>query len=131
MDVMGQEIPSNVEGKSLVPMMKDPRVPGYEHVFSSSSFVNVGDTDNSVDSTMRRAANASMATVTTKDWTLLYDIEPGGSELYNLKSDPKQEKNVISQNTDVARELHKLFADYLRGSELSKVKLDPRLELRL
>ena len=131
MDIMGQEIPSNVEGRSLVPMMKDPSIPGYDHVFSSSSFVNVGDTDNSVDSIMRRAEKASMATVTTEEWTLLYDIEPGGSELYNLKSDPKQETNVISKHPDIARELHQLFVKHLRDTNLKQTKLEPRLELRL
>jgi len=131
MDVMGQEIPSNVEGRSLVPMMKNPSLPGYEHVFSSSSFVNAGGTDNSVDSILRYTEHDSMATVTTEDWTLLYDTEPGGSELYNLKSDPKQEKNVISNHQDVARELHQLLVKHLRDTNLAQEKLEPRLELRL
>jgi arylsulfatase A-like enzyme len=131
LDIMGKEIPSTVEGRSLVPMMMNPSLPGYEHVFSSSSFVNVGDTDNSVDSVMRHAEKASMATVTTEEWTLLYDIEPAGSELYNLKSDPKQEKNVISQHPDIARELHQLFVKHMRDTNVPKIKLEPRLELRL
>lgn len=131
LEIMKQEIPSNVEGRSLLSRMKDNSLPGYDHVFSSSSFVNVGDTDNSVDSVMRRAAHASMATVTTEEWTLLYDVQPGGSELYNLKSDPGQEKNVINQHADVARELHGLFVKYLKDANLPPVKLEPRLELRL
>jgi len=131
MDVLGQEIPSNVEGRSLLPMIKDPSIPGYEHVFSSSSFVNAGGTDNSVDSVMRYTEHDSMATVTTEEWTLLYDTEPGGSELYNLKSDPRQEKNVISQHTDVARDLHQLFVKHLKDTHLKQEKLEPRLELRL
>lgn len=131
LDIMGQKIPTNVEGRSLMPMIKDPSIPGYEHVFSSSSFVNVGDTDNSVDSVMRWAEKASMATVTTEEWTLLYDIEPGGSELYNLKSDPEQEKNVISRYPDIARELHQLFVKHMRDTNVPKIKLEPRLELRL
>ena len=72
-----------------------------------------------------------MATVTTEDWTLLYDTEPGGSELYNLKSDPKQEKNVISRHPDIARELHQLFVKHMRDTNVPKIKLEPRLELRL
>jgi arylsulfatase A-like enzyme len=131
MDVMGQEIPSDVEGRSLLPMMRDPSLPGYEHVFSSSSFVNAGGTDNSVDSVMRYTEHDSMATVTTEDWTLLYDTAPGGSELYNLKSDPRQEKNVISSHQDVARELHRLLVKHLRDTNLAQDKLEPRLELRL
>jgi arylsulfatase A-like enzyme len=131
MDTMGQEIPPAVEGRSLLPMMKDPALPGYEHVFSSSSFVNAGGTDNSVDSVMRHTEHDSMATVTTEDWTLLYDTAPGGSELYNLKSDPKQEKNVIANHQDIARELHQLLVKYLRDARLAPDKLGPRLEIRL
>jgi arylsulfatase A-like enzyme len=131
MDIMGQEIPPDVEGRSLLPMMKDRGLPGYEHIFSSSSFVNAGGTDNSVDSVMRHTKHDSMATVTTADWTLLYDTSPGGSELYNLKSDPRQEKNVIVGHRDIARELHQLLIKHLRDTHLAQDKLEPRLELRL
>jgi arylsulfatase A-like enzyme len=131
LDIMGQEIPSRVEGRSLLPMMKDQSLAGREHVFSSSAFVNPGDTDLSVDHVRRWAEKASMATVTTDEWSLLYDVEPGGSELYNLSSDPKQEKNVISQHTDVARELHQLFVKFMRDTKLAKRLMEPRLELRL
>jgi len=118
LEIMEQEIPSRVEGQSLLSMVKDPTLPSREHVFSSSAFVNPGDTDLSVDHVKRWADKASMATVTTDEWSLLYDVEPGGSELYNLKSDPKQEKNVISQHPDVARELHQLFVKYMRETTL-------------
>ena len=130
-DIMGNEIPPTVECRSLLPMMKDPSLPGYEHVFSSSSFVNAGGTDKSVDSVLRYTEHDSMATVTTEEWTLLYDTAPGGSELYNLKSDPKQEKNVISQHPDVARELHQLFVKHMRERNVPQRFLEPRLELRL
>lgn len=131
MELMGQEIPSDVEGKSLIPQMKEPNLPGYEYVFSSSSFVNKGGTDSSVDSGLRYTEHDSMATVTTDEWTLIYDTEPGGSELYNLKSDPKQEKNIIDGHEDIAKELHGLFTNYLKTSQLPKEKLEKRLELRL
>jgi arylsulfatase A-like enzyme len=131
LDILGKEIPSNVEGRSLLPMMKDSSIHGYDHVFCSSSYVNVGDTDNSVDGVTRLAEKASMATVTTEEWTLLYDIESGGSELYNIKSDPGQKKNVINKHADVARELHKLYVRHMRETNVPKVKLEPRLELKL
>ncbi len=131
LDIMGKEIPPTVEGRSLLPMMKNPNLPGYEHVFSSLSFFNKNDENVVADGPSRKAEHDSMATVTTKDWTLLYDTEPGGSELYNLKSDPKQEKNVISQHPDVARELHQLFVKHMRDRNVPKRFLEPRLELRL
>lgn len=56
---------------------------------------------------------------------------PGGSELYNLKSDPKQDKNVISQHPDIARELHQLFVKFMRETNVPQRLMEPRLELRL
>jgi arylsulfatase A-like enzyme len=130
LDITGLQIPSRVEGRSLLPMMKDRNIPGLEQVFTSSSFVNPGDTDLSVDCVPRWAEKASMATVTTDDWTLLYDVEPGGSELYNLKSDPHQENNIIAGHEDVARDLHKLLVKHLKDTGLPKRLLDPRLEIK-
>lgn len=131
LDIMGQEIPSSVEGKSLLPKMKDPSLPGYEHVFTSFSLLNNGDKDVCADGVIRNVEYDSMATVTTDEWSLLYDTEPSGSELYNLKSDPKQEKNIISQHPDKARELHQLFVKHMRDTNVPKRFLEPRLELRL
>jgi len=131
LDIMGQEIPSTVEGRSLLPMIKYTSLPGYEHVFSSLSFYNKGDKNVCADGPLRDVEHDSMATVTTDEWSLLYDTESGGSELYNLKSDPKQEKNVISQHPDVARELHQLFVKHMRDTNVERRFLEPRLELRL
>jgi arylsulfatase A-like enzyme len=131
LEIMGQKGPDTIEGRSLLPMIKNPHLPGYEHVFSSSSFVNVGETDNSVDGVTRLAEKASMATVTTDEWTLLYDIEPGGSELYHIKTDPQQEKNVIGQHLDIAQELHGLFVKHMKNTKVPQAKMEPRLELRL
>ena len=69
--------------------------------------------------------------MTTDEWTLLYNTEPGMSELYNLKSDPKQEKNVIKEQPEKAKELHQLLVKYMRETNISEHLLKPRLELRL
>ncbi len=131
LDIIGQEIPSSVEGKSLLPKVKDTSLPGYEHVITSFSFLNDGDKQVSADGVKRDVEYDSMATVTTDEWSLLYDTKPGGSELYNLKSDPKQEKNVIYQHPDVARELHQLFVKHMRDIKVENRFLEKRLELRL
>jgi hypothetical protein len=112
-------------------MIKDPSLPGHDYVISALPFINAGDTDLSVDHIRRRGLTTSMATITTDEWSLLYDVEPGGSELYNMSSDRKQEKNVISQHTDVARELHQTFVKFLRETNVPQRLMEPRLELRL
>jgi arylsulfatase A-like enzyme len=127
---MGQAIPSRVEGKSLMPAVKDRKAAGREYVVSAHPFLNEGDSLRSIDDFPMVTEKASTATVTTDEWTLLYNTEPGMSELYNLKSDPRQEKNVIKQYPDKARELHQLLVKYMRETKLSEHLLKPRLELR-
>jgi arylsulfatase A-like enzyme len=131
MEIMGQEIPSRVEGNSLLPMIKDQSIPGRDYLVSAHPFLNAGDSLRSVDGTLRLTEKDSTATVTTDDWTLLYNTEAGQSELYNLKSDPKQEKNIIAYNPDKARELHQILVKYMRETKLADHLLEPRLDLKL
>lgn len=132
LDIMNQEIPSWIEGRSLLPMMKDTDLPGREYVVSAAPFVNGGDMVRLIDDDRRETEKDSTATITTADrWVLLYDSEPGGSELYDLSSDPKQEMNVISEYPDKAHEIHKLFVKFMRETNLPHRMVKPRLELRL
>ncbi|MGD9142207.1 MAG: hypothetical protein PVG61_00005, partial [Dehalococcoidia bacterium] len=94
-------------------------------------FINAGEWMKSVDGVNRMTEKDSTATVTTDEWTLLYNTEPGMSELYNLKSDPRQEKNLIKEQPDKAHELHQLLVEYMRETNLAEHLLQPRLELRL
>ena len=115
----------------MLPMVKDPKTAGRDYVVSAHPFINAGDTLRSIDDFPRLTEKDSEATVTTEEWALLYNTEPGMSELYNLKSDPRQEKNLIKGNPDKARELHQLLVKYMRETNISEHLLKPRLELRL
>jgi arylsulfatase A-like enzyme len=131
LEIMGCEIPSRVQGMSLLPMIKDQSIAGRPYTISAHPFINAGEYMKSVDGVSRLTEKDSTATVTTEEWTLLYDTEAGLSELYNLKSDPKQEKNLISKNPQKARELHQLLVKYMQETNLAEGLLKPRLELRL
>ena len=130
LDILGQEIPSSVEGQSLLPAMKDSSVAGREYVVSGLPFVNQGSVVAWVDDMVRIMERDSSATVTTHEWSLIYAVEPGVSELYHLSSDPKQEKNVITQHPEVAQELHQRLVKFLRETNVPTLLLKPRLELR-
>ena len=84
-----------------------------------------------VDSQARVATTSSDATITTDEWSLLYNVDPGESWLYHLPSDPKQEKNVINEHPEVAHQLHKLLVKFMRENNLAPHLLEPRLELKL
>jgi arylsulfatase A-like enzyme len=131
LDIVELEIPSFVEGKSLLPATKDPTVPGWEYVITSHFLGNPGDTVRMVDDNTRKLTMATTPTITTSEWTLLCAVEPGLSELYHLKTDPHQEKNLITQHPDKAHELHQLFVKFMKETNVSSDRINPRLELRI
>ena len=131
LDMFELEIPSYVEGKSILPAVKDTSAPGREHTITGCPFINAGDTDQLVDHLLRGCVVPSMATITTDEWSLLYDCEPGGSELYNLKSDPDQLNNVIGENMDIAKDLHSKLVEFMKETNVPQRLQEPRLELRM
>ena len=130
LDILGQEIPSSMEGQSLLPAMKDSSVAGREYVVSALPFTNQGSPVAWVDGQVRLMKVDSSVTVTTHEWSLLYAVEPGVSELFHLSSDPKQEKNVINEHPKVAQELHQQLVKFMRETNVPASLLKTRLELR-
>ena len=131
LDITGQEAPDWVDGESLLPRVKDPSLPGREYTVTTIPFANPGDPVRSVDNIRRRLGRAPMTTVTTDEWSLLYSPEEGGSRLYHLPTDPRQESDVISGQPDVARDIHQLLVRFMRETSLPEPLMNPRLELRV
>jgi arylsulfatase A-like enzyme len=49
------------------------------------------------------------------DWKLLQNSPYEPYELYNLKNDPKEEKNVISENEEKYRELNEILMQHIQA----------------
>jgi arylsulfatase A-like enzyme len=131
LDIIGEEIPSFVEGESLLAKMRDSSSTGREFVISTIPFANPGDPVRSVDNFLRMLQAPTVTTVTAGDWSLLYTTNDGVSELYNLAVDPKQEKNVIYSHPEVARELHRYLVHFMHETNVPDYLRKPRLHLRL
>lgn len=131
LELLGEPTPKWVDGSSLVPAMKSASLEGREYTVSTIPFANPGDRVQSVDNVSRPLTAGLVSTVTTQEWTLLYSVDPGQSELYHLGSDPGQRRNVIGQNHDVAKELHGLLVRFMKETNLASHLLEPRLELRI
>lgn len=112
-------------------MVRDTGLKGREFVISTRSFTTPGQPTRQVDGQERIAATASDVTITTAEWSLLYSTEPGESWLYHLPSDPGQEKNVIDQHPEIAKEIHQMLVKFMYDYKLPPERRDPRLELRL
>ena len=131
LEIMGLDIPEWVEGGSLLPKLHDPSLPGRDSTVTTMPFANVGDPVRSVDDFRRWLTRAPVTTVTAGEWSLLYSPEEGASELYHLASDPGQQRNVISEKTAVARDVHQHLVRFMRETNLPERLMAPRLELRI
>ena len=131
LDVMGKPIPEYVEGVSLLPKVHDPSMPGRDFTVSTVPFANPGDSVDSVDNIRRRLGMAPVTTVSTDEWSLLYSIEEGMSQLYHLPSDPSQQEDAIGANRDVARSVHERLIKFMADTGLPEPLRRPRAELRL
>ena len=116
LDIMDVQVPDPVKqqlrGKSLVPVMNGAPVTG--DVYSETNYRLY---------TFKRS-------ITTQDgWKFIYTLENKGRELYNLKSDPQETKNLVEAEPRVAYELEqKLFAHFKAlGHDLTAEKWETGL----
>ena len=130
MQILDQPIPGHVEGDSLLPRMHDLSLPGREFVISGKPFANPGAQVKHVDNFLRRAKVHSNTVITTADWSLMYAAEAGKSELYHLASDRGQERNVVNDREDVARDMHQYLVKFMEDTDLSDRLKGPRQEFR-
>jgi iduronate 2-sulfatase len=104
-DLCGVPSPEHLQGKSLVPMLKDPSSPGKELVYTVVS----------------RGKKLGKA-VRTQRWR--YSLWPDGEELYNLKNDIEEHHN-LANSTDsnaILRKMRRHLAEFEKSAASSKVK---------
>ena len=129
LDASGKEVPDWVEGQSLLPRVLDPSLPGRDFTISTVPFANPGDSVDSVDNLRRSLSIAPVTTVTTDDWSLLYSIDAGMSQLYHLPTDPAQGRDLIGNETDAARDVHERLLKFMADTKLPEALLRPRARL--
>jgi hypothetical protein len=134
---------ASVQGKSVLPLVEG----------EASS---VRDIAVSTPSLIKGVGTGLRATVTTDKWSLI--LAPGTSmedaekieitfivdgeprtlkpvgkintELYNLKSDPKQERNLVSEETETAKNIQAKFIGFLSELGASRETISPWLKCR-
>jgi arylsulfatase A-like enzyme len=131
LDIFSQEIPDAVEGESLLPKVQDLSIPGRSFTISTHPFAKQHKVIRSVDGEERQSLVDSDTTITTDEWSLLFNTDPGRSMLFHLPTDRKQEKNIIREQPEVARDLHQMLVKFMDDYHLVPELRDPRLKLTL
>jgi len=113
-DLAGLKAPAAWLGHSLLPVVTDGRDPRRESIVTSLRFATPTDTTRAVDGVQRALGKWQPATITTRDWRLLYAIPSEPVELYSRR-DPL-ETEVSARHPDVVEALITRFEDELRAA---------------
>jgi arylsulfatase A-like enzyme len=123
------KVPDTVQGSSFLPVIKGEKDTHQEFVVSTMPLQNPGALTRAVDDSLRMVKNFLPATIVTDRWALLYARENAPIELYDIKSDPFQVKNIASNNNAVVKDLHKLYYEFLKRLGTKESLLKPRASL--
>jgi arylsulfatase A-like enzyme len=130
LEILETQAPDWVEGHSLLPAVKNNKLKGREFVVSGHPLTGKPDSNGVVPGRPSYHLPGWDTTITTEEWALLYSLKDP-CELYHLPSDYNQQKNVIKQHPEVAKELHSYFVKFLRETDTSQELIEPRLTLNI
>ena len=136
LDIAGINIPDNIDGYSLLPMIKGQQVETRHATFSGrysrsvaiqgANTVEIGHSSAALfDGWVGADFASEPITVTTADWSLIWPPNDGGyPELYNLRNDPQQTNNVANENLGVVTELYKQLMAFLEDHHVNRERLE-------
>ena len=94
-------------GRSWLPLLKGKRKKNWDYVFSSIyNWRGEG----------KIPIVSSRATVTSKRWSLIAAQPDLPAELYDLKADPGQQRNVIKKHAKIAKKMQRALVEFLKES---------------
>jgi len=130
LQLVGVEIPKNVHGKSLVPLLEGEKETLRDFVVTSWGFSEIGKKTKAVDGQERKIKEIQPCTITTEKWGFLYTTEDYPTELYDLERDPYQSENVSCKNPKIVRDLHHQFVEFLEQIGTDERYLSPRRKVK-
>jgi arylsulfatase A-like enzyme len=119
LELAGVPMPAEqaVDGISLVPLLRGADAPNIEGRDLYWHYPHYGNQGGEPSSMIRRG-----------DWKLIHYWEDGRDELYNLKSDPGEQSDVIAHNAAVAATLRKALDAWLSETAARIPTPDPQYD---
>jgi arylsulfatase A-like enzyme len=129
LELAGAEIPDTVQGQSLASLIKGKTQRARNFTVCTMPLYNPGEGTRVVDNFERRVRDYLPSTLISGPWTMLYTREGAPVELYNMRSDPEQRRNVARRNPKVVERLHRQFVSMLEQLGTEERLLGPRRRL--
>jgi len=108
---LGADIPEEIEGRSIMPVLKGETDRARE--FAITSFSLFPD-DN----------NKQASAVTDGRWQLHFSGREGETKLFDIANDPKETRDLIEEHQEIARSLHERFMDTVSDKVNDPKKLE-------
>jgi len=115
LELAGARIPRTVQGASLLPLLRGERTPVREVAVASCTYVQ--------DDAVRCPTS-----LRTGRYLYVYGGDEWPSELYDLRKDPQEQRNIISRKRDVAKAMHQRYLDFLKQIDCPKQWIEGRRE---
>ena len=133
LDLAGVEHPNTIHGKSLVEILKGGPNPVREFAVSSCAVVHPPVSDKPITLSAANwdqyAFKLKPSTIVTDEWTLIVSAGDLAPELYHNAQDPRQQRNVFSENKGVARQIHAKYIAFLESLGTKEEYIAPRRNL--
>jgi arylsulfatase A-like enzyme len=114
-DLAGLTAPEQWLGRSLLPVVTGEAEPSHESVTTALRLAAPADITRAVDGVPRPLANWQPATITTKDWRLLYSVPSEPVELYSRR-DGNLAPEVSAKYPEIVNDLIRRFEDELKAA---------------
>jgi arylsulfatase A len=102
-----------LDGANLMPALQGARLPDRPLIWHYPHYVGAPPSENYPDGMKQRPA----AAIRMGDWKLIHEFENGNSSLFDISTDPAEEKDQASRRPDTLARLRSRLLDYLASVE--------------
>jgi len=131
LDFLSIQKPNSMWGESLLSRNLQKKNGVFVETLSvgAQAYININLSENVIKEESNLIRMKGVIAYRTKSWKYIYKMD-GVHELYNLKIDPKERKNIVNEHVEKAEELKLRILQHLAIEEKIREKLKMRNKIR-
>jgi len=124
LDMAGVEIPDTMQGKSLIPIIRDEKIKWRDSIFLENNFTShfmpaLSDAGDQRDKVLERSIRSKSVRTERYKYIRYFEQRPVIEELFDIRSDPIEAFNLAGnpEYSDTLASLRKLCDDWIREAQ--------------